>query len=410
MPSVDTIGAPSGVRGVHGVPYAAQSVRQRSPRQDLHRRCSAGCSSRVRPSTSKRRLGVVVRRYSSASFRPLPGIAPMPRQARSPTLEHAPDRAPAPRVLPARRTARAYWFSTSARPCLELRGPPSGCPRAGRAARSRSPRSARGSASAIGSYSRPAHDRADVPGGEERLHLVVRRRRGSRSSPAAPARATTSMLKFGSPSAAAAQHRHGVGRRGGLEADGEEHHLAVGVGRAAMRDRVERRVDDADVARPRALAARAGRRRSPGTRSMSPNEREDRRSGRAAIASAWSMSSSGVTQTGQPGPWIIRDPGRARARRCPAARWCGSARRRPPSASTAVSTAARDLGEQVPRERRVAVFVEVLHDVVPRRAPGRAPLGASSAPSVAHRPQNLQGSLRLGLVHEVMANPTWTMT
>ncbi len=31
-------------------------------------------------------------------------------------------------------------------------------------------------------------------------------------------------------------------------------------------------------------------------------------SGRPAMASALSMSSSGVTQTGQPGPWIIRIP------------------------------------------------------------------------------------------------------
>ena len=31
-------------------------------------------------------------------------------------------------------------------------------------------------------------------------------------------------------------------------------------------------------------------------------------SGRAAIASALSTCSSGVTQTGQPGPWIIRTP------------------------------------------------------------------------------------------------------
>ncbi len=40
----------------------------------------------------------------------------------------------------------------------------------------------------------------------------------------------------------------------------------------------------------------------PGTRSMSPNEQKIT-SGRAAMASAWSIISSGVTQTGQPGPW-----------------------------------------------------------------------------------------------------------
>jgi hypothetical protein len=42
----------------------------------------------------------------------------------------------------------------------------------------------------------------------------------------------------------------------------------------------------------------------PGTRSMSPNEQK-MTPGWAAIASALSMISSGVTQTGQPGPWII---------------------------------------------------------------------------------------------------------
>jgi len=31
-------------------------------------------------------------------------------------------------------------------------------------------------------------------------------------------------------------------------------------------------------------------------------------SGRAAMTSALSICSSGVTQTGQPGPWIIRTP------------------------------------------------------------------------------------------------------
>ena len=42
----------------------------------------------------------------------------------------------------------------------------------------------------------------------------------------------------------------------------------------------------------------------PGTRSMSPNEQKIT-SGREAISSALSMTSSGVTQTGHPGPWII---------------------------------------------------------------------------------------------------------
>src|SRR5829696_5588067 len=52
---------------------------------------------------------------------------------------------------------------------------------------------------------------------------------------------------------------------------------------------------------PAALTANRSR-RLPGTRSMSPNEQKIT-SGRAATATARSISSSGVTQTGHPGPW-----------------------------------------------------------------------------------------------------------
>lgn len=45
----------------------------------------------------------------------------------------------------------------------------------------------------------------------------------------------------------------------------------------------------------------------PGTRSMSPKLVKST-PGRAATAMARSRVSSGVTQTGQPGPWIIRIP------------------------------------------------------------------------------------------------------
>ena len=103
-----------------------------------------------------------------------------------------------------------------------------------------------------------------------------------------------------SPSRSRLQHRHGVGRRRGLEADGEEHHLPLAARARAMRERVERRIDHAHVAAARlrrqqicrACRARAAcRRRSRGSRP-----------GRAAMAIAWSISSTGVTQTGQPGP------------------------------------------------------------------------------------------------------------
>src|SRR5690349_2270400 len=52
---------------------------------------------------------------------------------------------------------------------------------------------------------------------------------------------------------------------------------------------------------PAALTANRSR-RLPGTRSMSPNEQKIT-SGRAATSTARSISSSGVTHTGQPGPW-----------------------------------------------------------------------------------------------------------
>ncbi len=54
---------------------------------------------------------------------------------------------------------------------------------------------------------------------------------------------------------------------------------------------------------PPSLRTRNRSRPVPGTRSMSPKEQKIT-SGREAISSALSITSSGVTQTGQPGPWI----------------------------------------------------------------------------------------------------------
>ncbi len=73
--------------------------------------------------------------------------------------------------------------------------------------------------------------------------------------------------KLPSPSRLRLPDRHGVGGRGGLKPDAEEHHLAVRIF-ARHFHRLHRRIDDAHV------AARAfTRNRSecePGTRSMSP--------------------------------------------------------------------------------------------------------------------------------------------
>ena len=71
-------------------------------------------------------------------------------------------------------------------------------------------------------------------------------------------------------------------------------------------DGIERRIDDAHVA---ALALDLEQIAAvPGTRSMSPNEQKIT-PGCAAMASALSISSSGVTHTGQPGPWTISSRG-----------------------------------------------------------------------------------------------------
>ena len=108
----------------------------------------------------------------------------------------------------------------------------------------------------------------------------------------------TSMEKLSHPQASGLDQRHGVGRRGGLEADAEEHHPPGGV---VARDvhGVQRRVDHAHVGAAALSASRSPR--EPGTRSMSPNEVK-MTSGKAAMACARSMVSSAVTQTGQPGP------------------------------------------------------------------------------------------------------------
>ena len=100
-------------------------------------------------------------------------------------------------------------------------------------------------------------------------------------------------------------HGHRVGRRRGLEADAEEDDLLVGVllGDPHRVQRASRRC----ARRRRALLTRNRSPSEPGTRIMSPNEQK-MTSGRAAIASARSIVSSGVTHTGQPGPWISSTP------------------------------------------------------------------------------------------------------
>ena len=57
----------------------------------------------------------------------------------------------------------------------------------------------------------------------------------------------TSMEKFLMPCALRLPDRHGIGRRGGLKADGEEDDLLVRI-RGGDPQAIERRIDDAHVA------------------------------------------------------------------------------------------------------------------------------------------------------------------
>ena len=92
-----------------------------------------------------------------------------------------------------------------------------------------------------------SHHRADVAGGEEGVHPAGRGDGIIASIAGGTSTWETSIEKLVDATLAGLDHRHGVGRRGGLEADGEEHDLPVGfvLGDA---HRVERRVDDPHVA------------------------------------------------------------------------------------------------------------------------------------------------------------------
>lgn len=95
----------------------------------------------------------------------------------------------------------------------------------------------------------PAHHRAHVPGGEEGLHLAVgvveQGGHGRRYEDV-----TDQHREVGQPEPGRVQHRHRVRGRCRLEADGEEHDLAVGVfgGQAYG---VHRGVDHAYIRAPR---------------------------------------------------------------------------------------------------------------------------------------------------------------
>ena len=90
------------------------------------------------------------------------------------------------------------------------------------------------------------HDRADVAGGEKALDAIGRasenRRHRRRHQDM-----RDEQREIGEPLSLSAPRRHRVRRRGRLEPDGEEDHLAIRIG-AGDGERVERRIDDPHVA------------------------------------------------------------------------------------------------------------------------------------------------------------------
>ena len=110
-------------------------------------------------------------------------------------------------------------------------------------------------------------------------------------------------------------HRHRVGRSRGLESDGEEHNLLVGILFGDPHG-IHWRVHNAHIAAGRFDAEQITPEpgtcgqplysglvglQEPGTRSMSPKEQKIT-FGLCSDRSALSINSTGVTQTGQPGP------------------------------------------------------------------------------------------------------------
>ncbi len=153
--------------------FRRRDSRAASPgRAGPRRRCRSRTRSRALPSRGKRSSASCARR-PHASRRPLFGITPIPRQARSHGSNTSATTARAG-VLPSRTTARTYWFSTSARPSSSWRdhhadaleqvdGLEAGDhDRHAEVARD-------------GLVVAPALDGADVPGREEPLHAVPRR-------------------------------------------------------------------------------------------------------------------------------------------------------------------------------------------------------------------------------------------
>ena len=253
----------------------------------------------------RRPLGVERRRYSVAE----PVAAPGDQADAAPLRGRRPRRrrrsAAATPAFPSRRTARAYWFSTSARPSSSCRTRWKNALEQVERLEAGDRRSARRSVRRAARTRRSPSRRRRGPAprkpwtrlsGASRMAVITG---GTRTC-------ETSTLKFVELALAGQPDGHRVGRGRRLEADREEDDLAIGLCRGQVHG-VERRVDDPDVAARRLELQQI----AVASRAPAACRRTSRRSRRVARRSRArrSIISSDVTQTGQPGPWTSSTSG-----------------------------------------------------------------------------------------------------
>ncbi len=317
---------PRGCSGVQRVPKAGHSRRlpvaaQHQPADALARLFLAAARPAAEP-----RLGVevaVVLREAEPAFRDLADAAPAPRArpGRPRRMISCAGCVAAPAA-----PSGAYWFSTSARPS-------SSCRTAEVDALEDVERLEAGDHDrhavlrrAIGSYSsKPMMVQTWPAARKPWTRLVGRREDGAhrRRHEDVARRAWRSCAR---PVALRLVDRHGVGRGRGLEADGEEDHLARGIRacdrparRAANRRRGRRRRAPSRRGGRRSCRGRAAcRRRSRGSCPAGRRSRSPCRCSRPASRRPGSRARGSASRR------------RAAARRCRSGRSRGSGRRTPP--------------------------------------------------------------------------------
>jgi len=186
---------------------------------------------------------------------------------------------------------------------------------------------------------------------------------------------------------------HGVGRRRRLESHGEEDHL---FGRMLPGDTqsVQRRIHDAHVA-----AASLDGEKVVGRAGDSEHiaERAKMTSGCAAISTALSINSMGVTHTGQPGPCTsVRDSGSRVSTPYFTIVWVW-----PPQISMIVQgrVTCRRWRARTARDLRIPVLVHEFHSALS---------AALFASSICFK--YIKTSLASASSRRLIAMPTWTMT